>query len=98
MAEGFLCDMAGDRYEALSAGVEPHGLNPLAVEVMREIGIDISCNPTLPRAGLRTTPQTSTMDGTPSQVLLKLLDLTIVRHFRYTLNRGGYHLLLFQVP
>jgi hypothetical protein len=29
---------------------------------------------------------------------LTLLDLTIVRHFRYTLNRGGYHLLLFQVP
>jgi len=47
--------------EETSAGVEPHGLNPLAVEVMREIGIDISRNSTLPRAGLRTAPQTSTM-------------------------------------
>jgi arsenate reductase (thioredoxin) len=31
-----------DRYEAMSAGIEPKGLNPLAVEAMREIGIDIS--------------------------------------------------------
>jgi arsenate reductase (thioredoxin) len=42
MAEGLLRHMAGDYFEALSAGIEPKGLNPLAVEVMREIGIDIS--------------------------------------------------------
>jgi arsenate reductase len=42
MAEGCLRHAAGDKYEALSAGVEPKGLNPLAVEAMREIGIDIS--------------------------------------------------------
>jgi arsenate reductase (thioredoxin) len=42
MAEAFLRDMAGDRFEALSAGITPRGLHPLAVEVMREIGIDIS--------------------------------------------------------
>jgi arsenate reductase len=42
MAEGFLRDVAGDYFESLSAGIEPKGLNPLAVEVMREIGIDIS--------------------------------------------------------
>jgi arsenate reductase len=42
MAEGYLRYAAGDRFEALSAGIEPKGLNPLAVEVMREIGIDIS--------------------------------------------------------
>jgi len=42
MAEGFLRNMAGDYFEALSAGIEPKGLNPLAVEVMREIGIDLS--------------------------------------------------------
>jgi arsenate reductase (thioredoxin) len=42
MAEGFLRNMAGDYFEALSAEIEPKGLNPLAVEVMREIGIDIS--------------------------------------------------------
>lgn len=42
MAEALLRDLAGDQFEALSAGVAPAGLNPLAVEVMREVGIDIS--------------------------------------------------------
>jgi arsenate reductase (thioredoxin) len=42
MAEGYLRHVAGDRFEAMSAGVEPKGLNPLAVEAMQEIGIDIS--------------------------------------------------------
>ena len=42
MAEGYLRRAAGDRFEAMSAGLEPKGLNPLAVEAMREIGIDIS--------------------------------------------------------
>jgi arsenate reductase len=42
MAEGYLRHAAGDKYEALSAGVEPKGLDPLAVEAMREIGVDIS--------------------------------------------------------
>jgi arsenate reductase len=42
MAEGYLRHAAGDRYEAMSAGIEPRGLNPLAVEAMKEIGIDIS--------------------------------------------------------
>jgi arsenate reductase len=42
MAEGYLRHVAGDDFEPLSAGVEPKGLNPLAVEAMKEIGIDIS--------------------------------------------------------
>jgi arsenate reductase len=42
MAEGYLRHVAGDKYEALSAGIEPKGLNPLAVKAMEEIGIDIS--------------------------------------------------------
>jgi arsenate reductase len=42
MAEGYLRHVAGDQFEALSAGVEPKGMNPLAVEAMNEIGIDIS--------------------------------------------------------
>ncbi len=41
MAEGLLRTLT-DKFEPLSAGIEPKGLNPLAVEVMREIGIDIS--------------------------------------------------------
>jgi arsenate reductase len=42
MAEGYLRHVAGDRFEAMSAGIEPKTLNPLAVEAMEEIGIDIS--------------------------------------------------------
>jgi len=42
MAEGYLQHFAGDRAEVYSAGIEVHGLNPLAVKVMQEDGIDIS--------------------------------------------------------
>lgn len=42
MAEGLLRSMAGDRFEVASAGLEPQEVNPLAVRVMQEIGIDIS--------------------------------------------------------
>ena len=42
MAEAFLNKICGDYFEAHSAGLEPGRLNPLAVEAMREIGIDIS--------------------------------------------------------
>jgi arsenate reductase len=46
MAEALLKQMAGDRFEVESAGIEPGKLNPLAIEVMKEIGIDISQNKT----------------------------------------------------
>lgn len=42
MAEGWLRHLAGDRFEALSAGLEPRPVHPLAIETMREVGIDIS--------------------------------------------------------
>jgi arsenate reductase (thioredoxin) len=42
MAEGLLRAMYGDRYEAYSAGVEATSVDPRAVQVMLEIGIDIS--------------------------------------------------------
>ncbi len=42
MAQGLLHEMAGDRYEAWSAGTHPQGINPTAVRSMREVGIDIS--------------------------------------------------------
>jgi len=43
MAEGLLRAKAGDTFEAVSAGTEPAArVNPLAVAVMREIGVDIS--------------------------------------------------------
>ncbi len=42
MAEGFMRKYAGDRAEIYSAGVMTHGVNPKAIEVMKETGIDIS--------------------------------------------------------
>jgi arsenate reductase len=42
MAEGFLRAYGDEKYEAHSAGTKPSTVNPLAVEVMREVGIDIS--------------------------------------------------------
>ena len=42
MAEGLLRARGGDRYAVFSAGTHPRGVHPLAIQVMREIGIDIS--------------------------------------------------------
>ncbi len=46
MAEAFLKQIASDRFDVESAGLEPGKLNPLAVEAMRNAGIDISRNGT----------------------------------------------------
>jgi len=42
MAEGFAKIKLNKKYEIYSAGVEAHGLNPNAISVMREVGIDIT--------------------------------------------------------
>jgi arsenate reductase (thioredoxin) len=43
MAEGFLRHLAGDRFEVMSAGIDPTDeIHPCAVEAMSEVGIDIS--------------------------------------------------------
>jgi arsenate reductase len=42
MAEGMLRHLAGDRYEAFSAGTVATGLRPEAISAMAEIGVDIS--------------------------------------------------------
>jgi arsenate reductase (thioredoxin) len=42
MAEGLLRDMAGDRFEAFSAGTEATRVRPEAISVMAEMGVDIS--------------------------------------------------------
>jgi arsenate reductase len=42
MAEAWINHLCGDRFEAESAGLEPGTLNPLAVAVMKEVGIDIA--------------------------------------------------------
>jgi len=46
MAEALLKNLAKDKFEVESAGLEPTELSPLAVEAMKEIGIDISQNKT----------------------------------------------------
>ncbi|MEK8210358.1 arsenate reductase (thioredoxin) [Paenibacillus sp. FSL L8-0696] len=42
IADAWLKALGGDRYEVKSAGLEAHGLNPRAVQVMSEAGIDIT--------------------------------------------------------
>jgi arsenate reductase len=42
MAEGYLQHFAGHQAKVYSAGVETHGVNPKAIQVMQEDGIDIS--------------------------------------------------------
>ncbi|MCF7891940.1 MAG: arsenate reductase ArsC [Candidatus Omnitrophica bacterium] len=46
MAEAFLNQLAGPKFEVESAGLKPGKLNPLVVKAMQEIGIDISGNKT----------------------------------------------------
>lgn len=42
MAEGWARHLKSDQMDASSAGIEKHGLNPLAVRAMAEAGVDIS--------------------------------------------------------
>ena len=42
IAEGYLRHFAGDKAAIYSAGIETHGVNPKAIEIMKEDGIDIS--------------------------------------------------------
>ena len=46
IAEGFLRSLTGDRFDVVSVGVERSALSPLASEVMKEAGIDISAQKT----------------------------------------------------
>jgi len=42
MAEGWGKSLKGDKFNFYSAGTKKHGLNPRAVQVMKEVGVDIS--------------------------------------------------------
>jgi len=42
MAHGFANSILGDEFSSYSAGIESHGLNPSAIKVMSEVGVDIS--------------------------------------------------------
>jgi arsenate reductase len=56
MAEGWLRHLAGDRIEALSAGTHPTSLNPTAVRVMAEAGVDIRSQSAAPIEAHREDP------------------------------------------
>jgi arsenate reductase len=55
MAEAFLNHYCGNRFVAMSAGIEPGKLNPIVVEAMKEKGFDISGNTTKSVADMLST-------------------------------------------
>ncbi len=56
MAEGWARHLKSDEIEAYSAGIETHGLNPYAVKVMKEAGVDISNHKSKLATGLKDVP------------------------------------------
>src|SRR5688500_19846903 len=70
MAEAFLNAALPARFEAHSAGLEPGPLNPLAVEAMREVGLDISRNES--KAVVRSEEHTSELQS-PCNLVCRLL-------------------------
>ena len=69
MAEGLCHHFLGDVIEPYSAGIEKHALNPLAVKVMHEIGIDISgqYSKTVDELGVREFDYVVTLCGHASE-------------------------------
>jgi arsenate reductase len=65
MAEGYLRHRAADRYDVLSAGISPKGLNPLATEAMQELDIDIS---------RQSSKDAAQFLGTPMQYVVTVCD------------------------
>lgn len=56
MAEGWARQLLGERIEAFSAGIETHGMNPRAVQVMAEVGVDLSGQSSKLVSSLATVP------------------------------------------
>ncbi len=61
MAEGWARELLGDELEPYSAGIETHGLNPDAVRVMAEAGVDIS---------MQTSKTLSSLAGVPFDLVV----------------------------
>ena len=57
MAAALLNETCGDFFEAQSAGLEPGSINPLVIEALRELGIDISQNKTQRVSDVRESGQ-----------------------------------------
>lgn len=56
MAEGFLNALPSNRYRAASAGTEPVAIDPMTVEVMSEVGVDLSAHQSLRAASIADIP------------------------------------------
>ena len=56
MAEGWARQLLADQVEPYSAGIEAHGMNPNAIQVMKEAGVDISAQSSKLAEALRNTP------------------------------------------
>lgn len=56
MAEGWAKSLKGNFFEFYSAGIEAHGLNPKAVQVMQEAGVDISKHSSKTFSDLKDVP------------------------------------------
>lgn len=56
MAEGWLRALAGDRYEVASAGTEATRVHPLAIRVMKEVGVDLGGHASKTLDRFRRTP------------------------------------------
>ena len=56
MAEGWARQLLKDRVEPYSAGIEAHGMNPNAVKVMQEAGVDITGKSSKPVGTLHDVP------------------------------------------
>ena len=56
MAEGWSRHLKSASFTAFSAGIEAHGLNPKAVQVMQEAGVDITCQKSQEVQELETIP------------------------------------------
>ncbi len=54
MAEGWARVLKGDLIDAYSAGTQPHGMNPFAVAVMKEVGVDMTAHTSKHVDALRT--------------------------------------------
>ena len=66
MAEGWLRHLGGDRFESFSAGAKPTGyVHPLAIEVMAEVGVDISHH---------RSKSIAEFDGQPLDLLVTVCD------------------------
>jgi arsenate reductase len=65
LAEGYLRYFAGDKAHIYSAGIQTHGVNPKAIQVMAEDGIDISAH---------TSNNASEYAGIPFDIIITVCD------------------------